>query len=99
MRQVGPPAVFQIHGEERDLAGDIDPAQVIVEFNAVEDDDGVVQQDHIPQMHIAVAFAHVTVPFAGDEIGRRAANVRWHQAARSLAWACRTGSSSVSKRC
>ena len=69
MRQVGPPAVFQIHDEERDIAGDIDPTQGVIELNAVKDDRGIVQQDHVPQMQIPVAFAYKAVALAGDELG------------------------------
>ena len=69
MRQVGPPAVFQIHHEERHVAGDIDPTKGVIELNAVENDHGVVQQDYVPQMQISVAFAHETVALASYESG------------------------------
>ena len=68
VRQVGPPAVFQIHGEERDLAGDIDPAQALVELQTVEDGHRLVEQEHVPQMQIPVAFAHEPILFASNDI-------------------------------
>src|ERR1035437_1725488 len=48
----------QIHVGEGDFACHIDPAQVFIEFNAVEQAYALADQYQIGQMQIAVALAH-----------------------------------------
>ena len=44
MREIGPPAVAQVHDRERDLAHHVDPAHLLVELDAVEDRERAVRR-------------------------------------------------------
>lgn len=65
-------AVFQVHEQEGQLAHHVDPAEAVVEFDGVEDDDGIVHQGHIAKVHVAVQLAHETFPLASGKDGRKA---------------------------
>ncbi len=51
-------AVFQIHGEEGGVRGDIDQAEGVVELNAVEQHHLVINDGGVAQVKIAMAFAN-----------------------------------------
>ena len=55
------PPVIEIHNQERHFADDIDPAQGIAEFDTIEDDEFVIKQRYIAQMHVTVALTNETV--------------------------------------
>src|SRR4029453_19282317 len=66
--QVGSLAVLQIHHDERDFAHDVAPAHVVVEFDAIEYGDAVVDQRDVVEMKVAVAFPHEPLPAACLEL-------------------------------
>ena len=55
--QVVAATVVQVHRAKGNFAGHVDPTQVVVEFNAVKNRDRVVRENHVSQVHVAVAFA------------------------------------------
>src|SRR5262249_44684898 len=57
MREIGAPAVLEIHHGECDFAHHVDPAHLIVELDAVEDDELAVDPRDVAEMQIAVALA------------------------------------------
>ncbi|CAM2175847.1 hypothetical protein BLAT2472_30400 [Burkholderia latens] len=65
LRAIRPAACRKIHHREREIARDIDPAQRIVEFDAVEHQDPVAPPDDVVEMQVAVTRAHkaMRVPF------------------------------------
>ena len=56
--------IVQIHHQKCDFADDVDPAQVVVEFDAVERCNLSLEQRQIAQMQVAVAFADEPLLFA-----------------------------------
>jgi hypothetical protein len=61
------PAGVQVHRQERDFRGHVDPAQRRVELDPVEDGEtvtarSVVHVDHVAEVHVAVAGAHEPPP-------------------------------------
>ncbi|WP_410724614.1 hypothetical protein [Burkholderia sp. SIMBA_019] len=55
------PVGGEIHQREREIARHVDPAQRVVEFDAVEHQDPVAPADDIVEMQITVARAHESV--------------------------------------
>ena len=58
LREIAPPTMLQVHHRERNVADDIDPAHALVELDAVEKRDLVVDERNVPEVQVAVAFAH-----------------------------------------
>ena len=64
----GETVVGEIHDAERDLAHDVDPAQVRVELDAVERHDAPIQQEEVAQVQVAMALAHEALaPARGED--------------------------------
>ncbi|MFX1764991.1 hypothetical protein PWP93_20860 [Paraburkholderia sp. A1RI-2L] len=72
MRAVRATVGGEIHDREREIAGDVDPAQRVVELDAVEHQQPVAPADQVVQMQIAVAGAHEAVRAALVELRREA---------------------------
>ena len=53
-------ARMQVHREKRELVEHVDPAELIVEFDAVEEHDASVDERDVGQVEITVAFPHET---------------------------------------
>ena len=56
------PRCSEVHDRERDLGHHVDPAQRRIELDAVEHDDAVLEQHHVREVQVAVAFAHEAEP-------------------------------------
>jgi hypothetical protein len=54
--QVGPAEVFEIHREEGGIVENVEPAQAVVEFVAVEHPGVVGQAEHILRDQVAVSI-------------------------------------------
>ena len=59
--------IEQVDVGERKFGNNINPAKILVEFDAVERRDPVVDQYQIAEMKIAVAFTHAPGQFAGED--------------------------------
>ena len=59
-RQVAAAVRQQVHGNERGVVGDVDPAQRGVELDGIERGRLVVEQQQIAQVQVAMAFAHAS---------------------------------------
>ena len=70
------PVVEQVGPDEGDFADHVAPAEVLVEFYAVEGRDMPFDQHQIAQMQVAVAFTHATAGLARGEIGGAALELR-----------------------
>ena len=61
-------AKAQIHDQKSQIVDNVDPAEILVEFDAVEDRDPPgVTQHHVAEMHVAMAFANKTTGFTFDQ--------------------------------
>ena len=60
MRKIRPAAVAKVHHRERNLAHDVDPAHLFVEFDAIEDRELAVAVRDVAKVQVAVTFAHET---------------------------------------
>ncbi|MCY1425001.1 hypothetical protein D9M71_407790 [compost metagenome] len=65
-------AVFEVHGEEGEVGGDVGEAERFVEFDAVEQHHALVDDRGIAQVDVAVAFADETVRLARLEYRKQA---------------------------
>ena len=72
MREIGATAILQIHHREGDFAHHVDPAHLLVELDAIEDDELAVDTRDVAQMQVAVALAHEAL-LRGDAGKRRGA--------------------------
>ena len=63
------PVVEQVGVGECDVAGHVDPAQVFVEFEAVEHPHLPVDADQVGQVQVTVAFADVSPGLAALQVG------------------------------
>src|SRR3989304_778149 len=60
-----------------ELVHNVDPAQVLVEFETVEQHDVFIEQHHVGKMRVAVTFADETLPLApGQRLRERAVAAR-----------------------
>ena len=57
--------VQQVDVGERDFTGHVDPAQVLVELDAIEHAHPAIDTDQVAEVQVAMAFAHPTRRFAG----------------------------------
>ena len=55
----------QVHRQKGDVVEHVDPAQRVVEFDAVEGAGLAVELQHVRQVQVAVALAHAAVAPAG----------------------------------
>jgi len=60
-------SVPEVHDHERDVAHDIDPAQIGVELDAIEDPNRGAFDEGVAQMQVAVALAHEPVALPRPE--------------------------------
>ena len=67
MSVIWSPTFFEIHRHEGNFVDDIDPAQFRVELDAVEDHRLPADQRNVPQMQIAMAFAHPPIKLASSD--------------------------------
>ncbi len=61
------PAMIEICQQQRYLAHHVDPAQLLAELDAVEDDDMAIGERHVAEMQITVALAHEAALLAARE--------------------------------
>ena len=61
--------VEEIHVGEGELGGDVDPAQIVAELDAVEGADLAVEEHEVAEVQIAVAFADAAAGLAGGKGG------------------------------
>ncbi len=72
MREIGPPAVAEVHDRERDLAHHVDPAHLLVELDAVEDRERAVHDRDVAEVEVPVAFADESTVAAPGDLRRSA---------------------------
>ncbi len=73
VREIGTTAILQIHHGEGDFAHHVDPAHLLVEFDAIEDDELAVDARDVAQMEVAMALAHEAPLRRRRKASRRAA--------------------------
>ena len=56
--QVGLATVIQVHGQKGDVVDDVDPAQILVELDAVEQQRPGIRPGHVGEVDVAGAAAH-----------------------------------------
>ena len=59
--------VRQVHHDKRGFAQHVDPTERLVEFNAIENRDGIADDDHIAEMHVAMTLANESGRLSSDE--------------------------------
>ena len=59
--------ILEIHAQESHLAHYVNPVEIRIELNAVENDYAVVDNRHVAQMHIAMAFANKALFFSSPK--------------------------------
>ena len=64
MRQITPTMGYEIHEEKRHITHDVDPAQIGIEFDAVEWRPLLPPPHDVVRVQISVAFTHGPVPLA-----------------------------------
>jgi hypothetical protein len=67
VRQIGSAVTEQVHRHERQIADHVDPAEVVVELDAVEDSGLAFDLRHVAQVQVAVALADPAVAVALHE--------------------------------
>ena len=84
--EVRAPEPFEVHGEERDLPGDVTEPEAVVELDAVEDLHGL-DAAHVLGLQVAVTVAALPGGHARGEARRLARRgTRRHRRARARAW-------------
>src|SRR5579871_5068318 len=59
--QVRAAAFVKIHDQKRDFADHVGPTERGIELQAVKNFDDTALHDHVPQVHVAMTFADVSV--------------------------------------
>jgi len=57
--------VVEVHDHEGYFTDDVDPAQVVVELDAIKCDGFVVHQHNVAQVQVAMTFANKAVVLSG----------------------------------
>ncbi len=56
-------AVIEIHHQKRDVVDDIDPAQVVIELDAVEQQRLILKPGHVRQVHVTMTGTDEAIGF------------------------------------
>jgi hypothetical protein len=58
---------LQVHKGKSDVTHHIDPTEILVKLNGIEEPDGSMDQDDVLKMRIAMTFTHVAANLPGPE--------------------------------
>ncbi len=63
-REIGAPAIVEVHDEERDFAHGVGPAQVLAELETVKEQHAFIVPYHVGEVGVAMTFADEAAVFA-----------------------------------